>query len=151
MTAKIRRSKLVICAIASVLGLSAAGCSMDDVQFNGGVFDMVGLSDSSREKTKSGDPKLAERPPLVVPPALDRLPPPVEEDQSPQITGIKDPDKEKSASKAALEQEQAEYCEKNYEIPKRMGDASADSAEGPLGPCRPSALNALKNWSSSEE
>ena len=53
------------------LAFGASGCSMDDVQFNGGIFDAVGLSDAARAKNRS-EPELAGRAPLVVPPSLDR-------------------------------------------------------------------------------
>jgi len=134
------------------LALGAAGCSMDDVQFNGGIFDAVGLSDSAKATSKSGDPKLAERAPLVVPPKLDKLPEPGDGETPPnaQIAGIHDPDAASQASEEELKRQQAAYCKEHYEIPKQMGDDSADSATGPLGPCRPSVLNALKNWNSDE-
>ncbi len=135
------------------LALGVAGCSGDDVQFNGGVFDAIGLSDSARSKSSSGEPKLAARAPLVVPPNLDNLPPPTEGQQPPaaQIAGIEDPDAKKQASKEELQRAQAEYCKENYEIPKQRGDDSADSAVGPLGPCRPSVLNSIAGWGSSDE
>jgi hypothetical protein len=125
---------------------------MDDVQFNGGVFDAVGLSDSARAKSKSGDPKLAERAPLVVPPTLDKLPQPGEAEPAAnsQIASIHDPDAAKKASKEELERQQAAYCREHYEIPKSRGDDSADSAEGPLGPCRPSVLTSFKKWNSDD-
>ncbi len=134
------------------LALGVAGCSADDVQFNGGIFDAVGLSDSARAKSKSGEPKLAERAPLIVPPTLNKLPQPGEEQAPPgaQIAGIHDPDEAKKASREELERQQAEYCREHYEIPKQRGDDSADSAEGPLGPCRPSVLTAIKKWNSDE-
>jgi hypothetical protein len=140
-------------AAACALALGCAGCSMDEVSFNGGVFDMVGLSDSARAKSKSGDPQLAERAPLVVPPTLDRLPQPGEAaaPQDAKMAAIHDPDEQKKASKEELERQQKAYCHEHYEIPKSRGDDSADAAEGPLGPCRPSVLNALKAWNSDEE
>jgi len=123
------------------LALAAAGCAMDDVELNGGVFDMMGVSPST--KSKGGEPKVAERAPLVVPPALDRLPAPGEAAPTdPQLAAIKDPDEEKRLSQEELERRQAEYCAKNYS----PNDASTDSAEGPLGPCRPSVLTAIKKW-----
>jgi len=136
------------------LALGAAGCSMDDVQFNGGLFDMVGLSDTS--KAKSGDPKLAERAPLVVPPTLDKLPPPgeapAEEKQEAKLDAIKDPDAVKQASHEELERQQAEYCKVNYEQAKQRGDqTTADNAAGPLGPCRPSVLTAVKKWNAGDD
>jgi hypothetical protein len=147
------RPKGLLLLSALCLALGAAGCSMDDVQFNGGIFDAVGLSDEAKAKSKSGDPKLAARAPLVVPPTLDNLPKPGEEPVAPPgaLAEIKDPDVAKQASKKDLERQQAAYCREHYEIPKQRGDDSADSAEGPLGPCRPSVLNAIKNWNSADD
>ena len=126
----------------------AAGCSMDDVQLNGGVFDAIGLNDTK----KSGDPKLAERAPLVVPPSLDRLPAPGEAPPPSQIADIKDPDEQKKLSQAELEAKQAEYCKVNYDDAIKHGDeATAANAEGPLGPCRKSVLTAIKKWNQEDE
>ena len=147
--------KGLVLAAVSALGLGAAGCSMDDVSLNGGVFDMVGMSDSQRAKSRGGEPEIAARPSLVVPPNLNRLPEPgepqAEVTQEARLDTIQDPDAVKQKSREELEKEQAQYCRANYEIPKSRGDDSADAAEGPLGPCRPSVLNAIKNWNSSEE
>jgi hypothetical protein len=152
MSPKAHRSSgiLKLCVLGLVLG--AAGCSADDIQFNGGVFDAMGLSDSAKSKSSSGDPKLAERAPLVVPPKLDNLPQPGEPEAAPdsQIAGIHDPDAVKQASEEELRRQQAAYCKEHYEIPKGMGDDSADSATGPLGPCRPSVLNSIAKWNSDD-
>jgi hypothetical protein len=132
--------------MAACLALGVAGCSSDDIQFNGGIFDAVGLNDTK----KSGDAKLAERAPLVVPPSLDRLPPPGEAPQPAQIADIKDHDAEKHKSREELEKQQAEYCEKNYDDPMRRGE-EVSMVEGPLGPCRKSVLTAIKKWNGEEE
>jgi hypothetical protein len=121
---------------------------MDDVQLNGGVFDAIGLNDAK----KTGDPKLAERAPLVVPPSLDRLPAPGEAPPPSQIAGINDPDAAKQKSHEELEKQQAEYCKKNYDDAIKHGDeATAANAEGPLGPCRKSVLTAIKKWNAEED
>ncbi len=130
-------------ALVASLSLGVAGCSSDDIQFNGGIFDAVGLSDAG--KTKGGDPKLAERAPLVVPPSLDRLPPPGEAPPPSQIADIKDPDAAKQKSRAELEAQQEAYCAKNYDDAKMRGEEAA-MVEGPLGPCRKSVLTAIKKW-----
>jgi hypothetical protein len=151
MSSRAHRPKGVPLVAALCVALGAAGCAMDDVQFNGGIFDAVGLSDST--KTKSGDPKIAERAPLVVPPTLDSLPQPAEGEQPPatQIAGIRDPDAAKKASQEELERKQAEYCKVNYEQAMARGDeTTALNAAGPLGPCRPSVLNSVKKWNSEE-
>jgi hypothetical protein len=139
--------------LACVLALAVAGCGTDDIQFNGGVFDMVGLSDSARAKSSNGDPKIAERAPLVVPPTMDRLPPPGEAQSSPdgQVAGVHDADATKAQSEAELERQQAAYCKVNYDDAKMRGDDStAINAAGPLGPCRPSVLNSIKKWNASD-
>ncbi len=130
------------------LAFGASGCAMDDVQFNGGLFDAVGLSDAARANSKS-EPKVAARRPLVVPPSLDRLPQPGSE-QAPEIAGIKDPDAEKVISKKEKERLQAEYCEVHYERPKTRGEI-VDHVNGPHGPCRKSVLTNIKNFNKSDE
>ena len=144
MAPKARLPRGVVLAIPFCLALGAAGCSMDDVQFNGGLFDAVGLSDSA--KVKSSEPKIAERAPLVVPPTLERLPEPgAPVPDEGKIAAIEDYDAKRTASKEELERQQAEYCKVNYEMAMGRGDeTTALNAEGPLGPCRPSVLNSVK-------
>jgi hypothetical protein len=133
--------------MTALVALGMAGCGSDDIQLNGGIFDAIGLNDAKPK----GDPKMAERAPLVVPPSLDRLPAPGEAQAPPQIAGIKDPDAEKAVSRAEMEAKQAEYCRKNYDDPMARGDESIASVEGPLGPCRKSVLTAIKKWNGEEE
>jgi hypothetical protein len=132
--------------LAAGLTLAMAGCGTDDIQFNGGIFDAVGLNDTK----KTGDPKIAERAPLVVPPSLDRLPAPGEAPPPSQIAGINDPDAAKQKSREELEKQQAEYCEKNYDSAIRRGEEAA-MVEGPLGPCRKSVLTAIKKWNADDD
>jgi hypothetical protein len=149
MPPRSRPARSVLPVLAACLTLGIAGCGSDDIAFNGGIFDAVGLSDAGKAKT--GDPKMAERAPLVVPPSLDRLPPPGEAAPSSQIADIKDPDEEKKLSQAELQAKQDEYCKKNYDDPKARGDESVESVEGPLGPCRRSVLTAIKNYNKSDD
>ncbi|MBS0233157.1 MAG: hypothetical protein JSR99_06695 [Proteobacteria bacterium] len=133
--------KIGLCAaIAMLLG----GCGgYDGVQLNGKVFDMMGLNGDS---TPKGDPKMAVRQPLTLPPS-DSLPPPGSgKVDQPSLAEIQDPDKKKVVNQAELEKQQAEYCRKNYEEPIARGDTSADSAAGPLGPCHPSIFTAVQKW-----
>ena len=151
MASKARLPRGVVLALPLCLALGAGGCSGDDIQFNGGLFDMVGLSDAA--KVKSSEPKVAERQPLVVPPSLERLPAPGEpaQAQDAQLAAIQDPDVVKKASKEELERRQAEYCKVNYEQAMGRGDeTTALNAEGPLGSCRPSVMNSIKKWNSGD-
>jgi hypothetical protein len=152
MASKARLPRGFILAVPLCLALGAGGCSMDDVQFNGGIFDAVGLSDSAKAKLKRSEPQIAERAPLVVPPSLERLPAPGEQpaSQDQKLAAIQDPDEVKKVSKEELERKQAEYCKVHYEDAKTRGDETAVNAEGPLGPCRPSVLTAIKKWNASD-
>lgn len=146
MPPRSRPASSVLPVLAACLALLPAGCGTDDIQFNGGIFDAVGLNDTK----KSADAKLAERAPLVVPPSLDRLPAPGEAPAAPQIADINDPDAAKQKSHAEQEAAQAEYCKKNYDGARMRGE-EASMAEGPLGPCRPSVLTAIKKWNEGED
>jgi len=133
------RAALVSCAL--VLG----GCSADDVELNGKIFDVVGLNAA---KTRSAEPKMVARAPLVMPPNPERVPEPglPPEAQASDVAALADPDKIAKTSQAELERQQAEYCRKNYELAKAHGDNDADLATGPLGPCRGSVLTAIKSF-----
>ncbi len=126
-----------------VTGLVLSACAPGDVELNGKLFDAVGVGSGSQ--TSRGTPKLAARSPLVVPPSLERLPPPetasvAQNDASFPV----DPETRSSASAAEMNRRQAAYCKEHYDKPLALGDQfRAQSAKGPLGPCAPSALNAL--------
>lgn len=132
------------------LVLLAAGCSGDDIAFEGKVFDLVGLNNPTQ---RSAEPKLRERAPLVVPPSLERLPEPGQASGSlsADLAALNDPDKVAKESRADLERQQAEYCKVHYEQAKALGDQDADHAAGPLGLCRSSALTALQNWNKADD
>ncbi len=149
MPARFRRPAAPLPLLAAAITLALAGCGTDDIQLNGGIFDAVGLSDNT--KAKSGDPKIAERAPLVVPPTLDSLPAPGEAPTAPaQIAGINDPDAAKQRSRAELEAQQQAYCDKNYRDAGMRGEETS-MVEGPLGPCRKSILTSIKKWNQDDE
>ena len=142
--ARLARAVAVSCALVLL-----AGCSADDVEFNGKIFDAVGLNAG---KTKSAEPKMVARAPLVMPPNPERVPEPglPPEGQATDVAALADPDKVARESRADLERRQAEYCKVNYEQAKARGDNDADSATGPLGLCRGSVLSAIKAWNEEE-
>jgi hypothetical protein len=145
MSIRTRLRTIALLAAPACLALSVAGCSSDDIQFNGGIFDAVGLSDAT--KGSGGEPKMADRAPLVVPPKIDRLPAPGEAPPpGSQLATITDPDVEAQRTQEELEKEHAEFCEKNYS----EHDSTTDSVEGPLGLCRKSILSSIKQWNSGE-
>jgi hypothetical protein len=138
-------------AVAFVAAFAAGGCSMDDVDLNGGVFDALGVG---ANQPKSAEPQLAARTPLVVPPSTASLPAPgvAPESTATDVTvALDDPDRKILVSEAQKQKQQEEFCRKNYDPARAAGDASADSVEGPLGPCRPSVLSAVKKWNGGED
>lgn len=142
MSLKIDR-KLGLCAAAVTVLLGGCG-GIDGVQLNGKVFDAMGLNGSTEAQS---DPKMGVRQPLTMPPTTEALPPPGSgKAEAPTLADIQDPDKKKVTDQAALEKQQEEYCRKNYDEPMARGDASADSASGPLGSCHKSVLSAVTKW-----
>ena len=141
---------LIRMVFAALAAMAVGGCSMDDVELNGGVFDALGVGGN---QPKSAEPKLAARTPLVVPPSTASLPAPgtpAEALQTDVTVALDDPDRKIVVTEAEKQKQQDEYCRKNYDPARAAGDASADSMEGPLGPCRPSVLTAVKKWNGGE-
>ncbi len=132
-------------------GVLVSGCGAGDVELNGKIFDALGVS--SATKGRAEDPKMASRNGLVVPPNTGSLPEPGS-GGAPAGEGdlafINDPDRKQKLDKADLERRQAEYCKVHYEQAKARGDASADDATGPAGPCRATFLSAVKKWTGTD-
>lgn len=143
-----RIGKRAVALVVASLCLAMAGCSADDIEFNGSVFNAVGLGN----KTKAAEPKLAQRSALVLPPDTQRLPEPGTQPgaESSDVASLNDPDAVSSQSEAELQRQQAEYCKVHYEQAKAHGDNEADQAAGPLGLCKGSLWTAIKNYNKSE-
>lgn len=146
-----RRAAARIGARAALLPVLAvlAGCSADEVQFEGKIFDAMGMNNP----TKRSEPKMKDRAGLVVPPNLNRIPQPgaPADSLSGDLAALNDPDRKKETSRAELERQQAEYCKVHYEQALARGDTNADLARGPLGECRKSAISAFQNWGTDAE
>ena len=142
MTLKIN-VKPVFVAAALAAAASLQGCGFDDVQLNGKIFDAMGMNTGS---VKAKEPKVAVRQPLVVPPGLESLPQPGSgKADLPAMAEIQDHDAKNNKSREQLEQEQAEYCRKNYDQAKAMGDESADSVSGS------SIFSAIQKWNKGDD
>jgi hypothetical protein len=143
-------TKKLAMATFAVAAAALAGCGADDIQLNGKMFDMVGLGATG--SVKKGDPQMAVRQPLVVPPGLESLPPPGSgKAEQPTLADIQDPDAKQKVSQADLQRQQEEYCKVNYEQAKARGDDNADLAKGPAGPCKGSIFSAIKQWNSAPD
>ena len=129
-------------AACGLMALALAACSPGDVQLNGKLFDALGAATGANAHPE--EVKIAQRPGIVVPPNLQNLPKPGSESvPDGQLADIKDFDKSKVVDNSALKAQQEEYCKVNYEQAKQRGDSTADMATGPMGSCRPSALNLI--------
>ena len=150
------RQPILTASAAKIFGVAVAlmafgGCSGEDIQLEGKLFDAVGIGSGSKKK---GEPEMAARSPLVMPPSMERLPAPGKQEggESADVAAINDPDKKLEVSRADLEKQQAEYCKVNFEQAKQRGDqTTADLATGPLGSCRGSVLNLVDMGLSQED
>lgn len=127
----------------AVLLMAFGGCSGEDIQLEGKLFDAVGIGKNSK---KASEPKLAARSPIVMPPNLDRLPTPGAQPggEAVDVASINDPDKKLVVNQVELQRQQVAYCKVHYEQAIVHGDRDgADLAEGPLGPCKGSVLDAI--------
>ena len=129
-------------AMLAVLGLAAtgiSGCSgFDGVDFNGKIFDAVGLGPGSNPFKKS-EPAVAQRAPLVLPPEGNALPAPGSAPA--QITTSatdpawpKDPQSQKNAEAEAKKAAQEKWCRDGNWKEKAVKDDVA-AANGPQGGC----------------
>lgn len=127
-----RRAGLAAIAAASV---ALSGCGgVDGIEFQGKVFEAVGLTGSIGKKA---EPKTEARAPLVLPPPTERLPEPGQLAAAPEPVDAawpNDPDKRRAASDSAKKQAQAQYCSDGNWKEKAMGDDVA-AAHGPSGSC----------------
>ncbi len=128
------------------LGLLAlAGCAPGDVEFNGKIFETMGLG-----QTKTGSvPKVPERAPLIVPPSLQRLPQPGEvPPQAADANFPVDPERSSDQKQQQLAAAQTAYCKENYDKQIALGNRThAETAIGPLGRCQASAFTNLTGGS----
>ncbi len=77
----LRAMRQLILACLLVAGVSLGGCAGTDVELKGGVFDVLGMNDIAAKRV---EPKMANRPGLVIPPSTASLPAPGSQPQ-PQV------------------------------------------------------------------
>ena len=144
-----RGRKVVGLAVAASL-LTLTGCSLaDNVEFQGKLFEVAGLTGSLGEKTV---PKTETRPPLILPPAGQTLQPPGENvaaltppppaEQNPAWP--QDPDKAKASEGDRNKKAQEAYCKDGNWRKKAMAD-EIGADQGPHGRCTGSIFSVLGN------
>ena len=119
-------------AVASTLLLS--GCA-DGVEFNGKVFDWMGISPAAQEARRF-EPKIAERAPLVVPPNVNRLPEPGSE-AAPvaHMAWPDDPEQRKIRQAQERERLHMAYCRGDIQWKERVLNKDNSAPRSPYGPC----------------
>lgn len=134
---------LLVCAGA--LGLN--GCAgSDGVEFNGKIFEMVGLAGDQAQKR---EPKTQARAPLVLPPDPSRLPEPGTQ-PAPLVTGAvaewpRDRDAAKTQDAATRAAAQKKYCEDgNWKDKAHKKDT--EGTQGPEGSCQGSIFSSIGKY-----
>ncbi|MBX9588480.1 MAG: hypothetical protein K2X43_04190 [Hyphomonadaceae bacterium] len=120
-------------AVASSLALSACG-GVDGIELNGKVFDWMGISAASQQRT---EPKMADRAPLVVPPSVTRLPEPGSgQASSEDVAALNDPELRKVAAAKERERLHQAYCRGEIQWKdKAFNSRDASANRSPYGPC----------------
>lgn len=141
----VRKTLSGAAVFAVIMGLSGCG-GVDGVEFNGKIFEAVGLTGSLGGK--KAEPKTEARAPLVLPPPSQSLPEPgslAAAAPAPQADGAwpNDPDKGKASKDEAVKQAQAAYCRDGNWKEKAMGDIKA--ADGPAGSCNGNIFSIIGN------
>jgi hypothetical protein len=129
-------------AAVVVSGLALSGCAgYDGVELNGKLFDMMGVSTSSQDN-RQRDPKMADRPPLVVPPSVTRLPEPGSGKAiSTDVAALNDPELRKAIESKDRERLHLAYCRGELQWREKALDPNT-SAKSPYGPC-PNLVNTI--------
>jgi hypothetical protein len=129
-----RHSTLLAACMALACTLPLAGCGgIDGVQFEGKIFDWLGVNSSQ----KSSDPKMAERAPLVVPPDVNRLPEPGSGQNAwNDLAALKDPELRKQAAAKERERLHLAYCRGEIQWKEKVFSSQDKGVyRSPYGPC----------------
>lgn len=120
-------------------GISVGGCSGTDVELNGGVFDALGVSNLS---TKREEPKMKNRPGLVIPPTTASLPAPGSAPQTEVAANGEafpvNPEDRKKTDTAQIVAQHKEFCE--AAIQRYENGLATVIEKSPWGSCHESVL-----------
>ena len=139
-----RRLRAAFTAGAVAVATIVSGCGFDGVEFNGAVFDVMGLSGPG---TKAKEPEVAARPGIVVPPHVDRLPQPGEAGATaaapaPAEAWPDDPDQRKVANAGQVDRQHEAFCREALWKAQAAGQETPQ-IKGPRGMCNPSILRSI--------
>jgi hypothetical protein len=130
-----RRGLWWLAGAAALSTTALSGCA-DGVDFNGKVFDMMGISPAA-QAARRYEPKLADRAPLVVPPDTNRLPAPGSENAPEPVQTAWPDDPEQRKVREAKERERLHlaYCSGEKQWKERALDKQSGAPRSPYGPC----------------
>lgn len=135
--------KRIAIVASTALAFSVAGCGINDVEFNGAIFEYMGLANNGAQTQK--EPTLPPRPGIVLPPQPDRLPEPGEASVAGSPQGEAwpvDPEQSKLAAAEELDRKHQEFCQDALWRARAQGQTDAPIM-GPKGSCNPSLLRNL--------
>ena len=134
------------CAGALIAGsLLLSGCGgFGGVELNGGIFDMLGVSQLGQKKA---EPKMTQRTGIVVPPRTAALPVPGSRPAPQQVASADgqqwpvNPEDARNAQQAAVKSQHEAFCaDQRRKLDAKLIDTMEN---GPLGSCHKSVLNTL--------
>ena len=131
--------RFAFAAAVLAAGLSLSACSGTDVELKGGVFDLMGVSGPA---AKRSDPKLADRPGIVVPPSTASLPPPIDS-SAPVIAANGEafpvnPEEAKRSQVADIVAQHKAFCERARQ--RHDAGLTTELESSPHGACHQSVL-----------
>ena len=120
-------------AVGSALLLS--GCA-DGLDLNGKLFDVMGISPSAQDARRF-EPQVAERAPLVMPPASNNLPQPGSgQAPTPQMAWPDDPEHRKLREVQERERLHLAYCKGDVQWKEKvLNKETVGAPRSPYGPC----------------
>jgi hypothetical protein len=132
-----RRLQHVTTAIVLSAAMAVGGCGgVDGIDLNGKLFDVMGISASALANAPQGEPQLAARAPLVLPPDSQRLPQPGSEQHHDQIVGLDDQDQRKIAEAKERERLHLAYCHGDMHWKESaLNPENINIPRSPYGPC----------------
>ena len=125
-------------AVPVAAAVFVSACGGYDVELKGGVFDALGVNDNQNRK----EPKLADRPGLVVPPSTASLPtpgsaPPAAVAANGEAFPVNPEDARKQGKEVVLARHNA-FCAKARQ--RHQAGVTSDIESSPWGSCHQSVL-----------
>lgn len=142
MNRKRQPKRIALAASAVLASLALTGCGFGDVEFNGAVFEYMGLANNGKSRE---EPKLPPRAGIVLPPDTAKLPEPGSADVAAAPPGEAwpvDPEQSKVAAAEELDRKHEAFCRDALWRARAAGQTDAQIT-GPKGSCNPSILRNL--------